>query len=244
MKPRRVVASDLPNGGEVIDRAGRGCPESANNHYWLPASSSICSELFAQRNYIELVLRVAWDNPDCTVSEASDARGFLNRVVTLRRHVHVPTRCSLADAIFQGIRKRRGNCCEERRQVRVTAASGKLRRTRIEADDIREELQRVYLDLIGCRRVPPRAQLRIVQSRECVRPDTSLVNAWNKKSEITGMRGMKRPLPKHVGNITERLGQWQLVRERVRFQPSPDFVARHGRRDTKIPDVFAKRPNF
>jgi hypothetical protein len=70
------------------------------------------------------------------------------------------------------------------------------------------------------------------------------MNPGNEQTEVPRVGGVQRPLPEHVGDVAQRVGERHLPRERVRLEPPPDLRARYARRDAEIADVVAKGLNL
>src|SRR5205823_975046 len=121
--PCVVLASDFSNGFEIVDRTGSCSSERADDHDGLSTVGDIHFNGVPQCGDIHLMMIVAWDDSEYTVAEASDARGFLNRVVSLRRDVNRAMCGSFASAALQSIRVRARNCGEKGSEIRFAAAT-------------------------------------------------------------------------------------------------------------------------
>src|SRR5687768_13229758 len=161
------------------------------------------------------MLRVARHSSEHAVSQSSDAHGFLYGMVGLRRDINTATVSCFSHTGFHGIRVRGDNRCEERREIRFAAAGCEVRGRCVEPNHIREKLERVDLDLVRRRRVPPGTDLGIVERRKRVSPNARLMSTWYEQPEIAGMRRVQGPVAEHVSNIAQRLRERYPLRERV-----------------------------
>ena len=221
VKPDPFRATQIRQGGQRIDRTGRGGPRRADDAERDLSGCAIASDLLSEIVDVEPLPRVAPHAAERSLAEAGCARDLDERIVRLIGRVQHGTPGEAHEPVTRVVGKRRRQGQEDTSQVGLGPTGGEhgggVRLD--EAEPAREIREGVPLDLARRRRVPPRGDLRVVEGRQRISDHPGTPDTRDEQAEVARMRRVQPSAFEQIDDLRDQGAEVVRLREIVRRDP-------------------------
>ncbi len=230
---RPSAAHDIGDGRQRIDRAGGGGPGGGNDEEGRAAVAAVAPDALAQRGDVQPLIDVAGHLADRAAAQPGGVGDLHERVVRLVGRVERRAPLQGSQPVLGVAGEVAGQRDQHRGHVGLRAAGGEGAggALRVEAGALEEPGQRRALHLVGRRRVPPAADLRVVDRGQRVGDDARGVGRRIEEAEVARVRRVqvaaRQQIGDVVGDLLERHRRREVVAPQAIDELCPGQLGRH-----------------
>ncbi len=240
--------ADIGDGRQRIDRAGGGGPGGGNDEEGRAAVAAVARDALAQRGDVQPLIGVAGHLADRAAAQPGGVGDLHERVVRLVGRVERRAPLQGSQPVLGVAGEVAGQRHQHRGHVGLRAAGGEGAggALRVEAGALEEPVQRRALHLVGRRRVPPAADLRVVDRGQRVGDDARGVGRRIEEAEVARVRRVqvaaRQQIGDVVGDLLERHRRREVVAPQAIDRARPGQLGRHRQhRARALPSAAPRR---